>query len=62
MKKKSNQRITKIKKDRIEELLKHAENTPPQKGTSVQEPGTELTPYPDFNYLQIGRASCRERV
>lgn len=53
MKKKSNQRITKIKKDRIEELLKQAENTPPQKGTSIQEPGTELTPYPDFNYLRI---------
>lgn len=53
MKKKSNQRITKIKKDRIEELLKQAENTPPQKGTSVQELGTELTPYPDFNYLRI---------
>ena len=53
MKKKSNQRITKIKKDKIEELLKQAENTPPQKGTSVQEPGTELTPYPDFNYLRV---------
>lgn len=53
MKKKSNQRITKIKKDRIEELLKQAENTPPQKGTSIQEPGAELTPYPDFNYLRI---------
>lgn len=53
MKKKSNQRITKIKKDRIEELLKQAENTPPQKGTSIQELGTELTPYPDFNYLRI---------
>lgn len=53
MKKKSNQRITKIKKDRIEELLKQAENTTPQKGTSVQEPGAELTPYPDFNYLRI---------
>lgn len=53
MKRKSNQRITKIKKDRIEELLKQAENTTPQKGTSIQEPGAELTPYPDFNYLRI---------
>lgn len=53
MKRKSNQRITKIKKDRIEELLKQAENTTPQKGTSIQESGAELTPYPDFNYLRI---------
>lgn len=53
MKKKSNQRITKIKKDKIEELLKQAEKIDPKNGTTIQEPGAELTPYPDFNYLRI---------
>lgn len=53
MKRKSNQRITKIKKDRIKELLEAAESIAPKDGTSVQQPGEELVPYPNFNYLRI---------
>lgn len=53
MKRKSNQRITKIKKDRIKELLEAAESIAPKDGTSIQQPGEELVPYPNFNYLRI---------
>lgn len=53
MKRKSNQRITKIKRDRIEDLLKQAENTHVQDGTVIQEPGAELVPYPNFDQLRI---------
>lgn len=52
MKRKSNQRITKIKKDRIEDLLKQAENTYVQDGTVIQEAGAELVPYPNFDQLR----------
>lgn len=53
MKRKSNQRITKIKGDRIEDLLKQAENTDVQDGTVIQEAGAELVPYPNFDQLRI---------
>ena len=53
MKRKSNQRITKIKKDRIKELLEAAEEIAPKDGTQIQQPGEELAPYPNFNYLRI---------
>lgn len=53
MKRKSNQRITKIKRDRIEDLLKQAENTNVQDGTVIQEAGAELVPYPNFDQLRI---------
>ena len=52
MKRKSNQRITKIKRDRIEDLLKQAENTNVQDGTVIQEAGAELVPYPNFDHLR----------
>lgn len=52
MKRKSNQRITKIKRDRIEDLLKQAENTNVQDGTVIQEAGAELVPYPNFDQLR----------
>lgn len=52
MKRKSNQRITKIKRDRIEDLLKQAENTNVQDGTVIQEAGAELVPYPNFDRLR----------
>lgn len=53
MKRKSNQRITKIKIDRILELVKKAEQTSVKDGTTIQEPGEELVPYPDMNRLRI---------
>ena len=52
MKRKSNQRITKIKLDKVLELLKKAEGIKPQDGTTVQAPGEELTPYPDMDQLR----------
>lgn len=53
MRKKSNQRITKIKIDAVEELLKQAESIPVEQGTSLQEAGADLTPYPDMNNLRV---------
>ena len=53
MKKKSNQRITKIKIDTIEKLLIKAEGIEPQYGTSIQPAGSDLTPYPDLDNLRI---------
>lgn len=53
MKKKSNQRITKIKRDVILELLKRAEGTSVENGTSIQTAGSDLTPYPDLNNLRL---------
>lgn len=52
MKRKSNQRITKIKLDKVLELLKKAEGIKPQDGTTVQAPGEELTPYPNMDQLR----------
>lgn len=53
MRRRSNQRITKIKKDVIEELLKRAEGTDVESATSIQPPGSDLTPYPDMNNLRL---------
>lgn len=53
MKRKSNQRITKIKLDQIEQLLKKAESISVEDGTIVQEAGSDLTPYPDMNKLRL---------
>lgn len=53
MRRKSNQRITKIKKDRIEELLKQAEKTAVENAVSIQPIGSDLTPYPDLNNLRL---------
>lgn len=50
---KSNQRITKIKRDPIEELLKQAEAMDVEDGVSVQPLGSDLTPYPDMDNLRI---------
>lgn len=52
MKRKSNQRITKIKLDKVLELLKKAEGIQPKDGTTIQAPGEELTPYPDMDQLR----------
>lgn len=48
----SNQRITKIKRDPIENLLKKAEAMDVADAVQIQEPGMDLTPYPDMNYLR----------
>jgi len=53
MRRKSNQRITKIKLDKILELVKKAEATNVKDGTVIQEPGSELVPYPDMDKLRI---------
>jgi hypothetical protein len=50
---KSNQRITKIKRDPIEELLKKAEATPVENACTIQPQGMDLTPYPDMNSLRL---------
>lgn len=50
---KSNQRITKIKRDPIEELLKKAEATPVENACTIQPQGVDLTPYPDMNNLRL---------
>lgn len=50
---KSNQRITKIKRDPIEELLKKAEAMDVEDGCQVQPQGMDLTPYPDMNNLRL---------
>ncbi len=49
----SNQRITKIKKDYIEELLKRAEAMDVEDACSIQPPGSDLVPYPDLNNLRL---------
>lgn len=49
----SNQRITKIKKDYILELLKKAEGTNVEDACSIQPVGSDLTPYPDLNNLRL---------
>lgn len=50
---KSNQRITKIKRDPIEELLKKAEATPVENACTIQPQGMDLAPYPDMNNLRL---------
>lgn len=52
MKRYSHQRITKIKRDRIEDLLKRAEATKVEDACTVQPAGSDLTPYPDMNNLR----------
>lgn len=53
MKRKSNQRITKIKKDKILELLEHAESISVQSATTIQPLGSDLVPYPDMDRLRL---------
>lgn len=53
MKRQSHQRITKIKRDKIEELLKQAESISVEDGTVVQPQGADLTPYPDMDRLRL---------
>lgn len=53
MRRRSNQRITKIKKDFIEELLKRAEGIDVKDATQVQPSGSDLIPYPDMNNLRL---------
>lgn len=50
---KSNQRITKIKRDPIEELLKKAEAMDVEDACQVQPQGMDLTPYPDMSNLRL---------
>lgn len=50
---KSNQRITKIKRDPIEELLKKAEAMDVEDGCQVQPQGMDLTPYPNMSNLRL---------
>lgn len=52
MKHKSNQRITKIKIDKLEELLKKAESIPVENATIVQPLGADLVPYPNMDNLK----------
>lgn len=52
MKRYSHQRITKIKRDRIEDLLKRAEATKVEDACTVQPAGSDLIPYPDMNNLR----------
>ena len=53
MKRRSNQRITKIKIDKINELLKEAEKKNVEDACVVQPQGSDLTPYPDLERLRI---------
>ena len=53
MKRQSHQRITKIKRDKIEELLKQAESISVEDGTVVQPQGSDLIPYPDMDRLRL---------
>lgn len=53
MKRQSHQRITKIKRDKIEELLKQAELISVEDGTVVQPQGADLIPYPDMDRLRL---------
>lgn len=53
MRKRSNQRITKIKRDYVEELLKRAEAMDVADAVSIQPPGSDLIPYPDMNNLRL---------
>lgn len=53
MRKRSNQRITKIKKDFILDLLKRAEAVNVANATSIQPPGSDLIPYPDMDNLRL---------
>ena len=50
---KSNQRITKIKRDYILDLLQRAEATSIEDACSIQPAGSDLTPYPDLNNLRL---------
>lgn len=52
MKRKSNQRITKIKIDTVERLLDKAESISVQDATEVQPIGADLVPYPDLIKLR----------
>lgn len=52
MKRYSHQRITKIKRDRIEDLLKKAEATKVEDACTVQPAGSDLIPYPNMNNLR----------
>lgn len=52
MKRKSHQRITKIKLDQILELLKKAENTSVEDACTIEPAKDQLTPYPDMNNLR----------
>lgn len=52
MKRKSHQRITKIKLDQILELLKKAENTATEDACTIEPAKDQLTPYPDMNNLR----------
>lgn len=50
---KSNQRITKIKKDLVEELLKKAEATNVEDACIIQPVGSDMTPYPEMDNLRV---------
>lgn len=50
---KSNQRITKIKKDLVEELLKKAEATNVEDACIIQPVGSDMTPYPEMDNLHV---------
>lgn len=52
VRRKSNQRITKIKRDILEELIKKAEGTDINDAVTIHPAGDDLTPYPDMNYLR----------
>lgn len=53
MKRNSNQRITKIKKDFLDDLLKKAEAMDVADAASIQPIGSDLTPYPNMNNLRL---------
>lgn len=53
MRYRSNQRITKIKLDKIKQLLEQAESIDVKDATIIQEAGNDLTPYPDMNKLRL---------
>lgn len=50
---KSNQRITKIKRDYVLDLLERAEAIDVEDACQIQPPGSDLTPYPDLNNLRL---------
>ena len=52
VRRKSNQRITKIKIDTVLDLLERAEKTPVENAVVVNEAGRDLTPYPDLNNMR----------
>lgn len=53
IRRKSNQRITKVKLDKILSLLNKAEKMTPEEGTTIVSTTDDLTPYPEYSKLRF---------